>query len=110
MANAAEVNLLTPETFENGPPHDVFDDLRHNDPVHGQPNPFGGTIWSLTRHADIREAATNVALFSSAQGIVYPNSPERLAFLRDNMMFNDPPVHTRLRGFAGSDRLWAVRS
>lgn len=100
MTRTLDYDLTDPAIFANGPPHEIFDELREHAPVYGQPHPLRGRIWSLTRHADIREASINVAVFSSAQGIVFPNSPERLAFLRENMMFNDPPVHTRLRGFA----------
>jgi cholest-4-en-3-one 26-monooxygenase len=100
MTSTLDFDLTDPAVFADGPPHSIFDELREHAPVYGQPHPSGGTIWSLTRHADVREASINVAVFSSAQGIVFPNSPERLAFLRENMMFNDPPVHTRLRAFA----------
>jgi cholest-4-en-3-one 26-monooxygenase len=97
---ALNYDLTDPAIFTNGPPHKIFDELREHAPVYSQPHPQGGKIWSLTRYADIREASSNVAVFSSAQGIVYPNSQERLDFLRGNMMFSDPPAHTRLRGFA----------
>ena len=93
------VDLLTPEAFAKGPPHHVFDRLRRLDPIHGQPNPRGGTIWSLTRSEDIRKVSGDVETFCSRGGLTLPITPERLEQTRTNLMFNDPPFHTRLRAF-----------
>jgi cholest-4-en-3-one 26-monooxygenase len=94
-------DLLNADTFRDGPPHDVFDWLRENEPVHGQPNPRGeGTIWSLTRFADIRAIGTDSEHFTITNGHQFPTPPEHPARMRDNILFNDPPRHTRLRSFA----------
>jgi cholest-4-en-3-one 26-monooxygenase len=96
-----EPNLLDPATFSNGPPHGLFDKLRNESPVYPQANPFGNnTIWSLTRFADIRTVGTDGAHFSIQQGHQFPTPPKHAAMMRDNIMFNDPPRHTRLRSFA----------
>lgn len=94
-------DLLDPASFACGPPHAHFDWLRVEDPVHGQPNPFGtNTVWSLTRFADIRAVGTDVARFTITRGHQFPTPATHADAMRDNIMFNDPPRHTRLRSFA----------
>ncbi len=95
-----DVDLLNSATFADGPPHAIFDFLRNEKPVYGQPSPMGGTAWSLTRYADIRAVGTDTERFTSAEGMHYPNLREHAKHKRDNIMFNDPPAHTRLRTFA----------
>ncbi|MEK1905297.1 MAG: cytochrome P450 [Pseudomonas sp.] len=95
-----DVDLLNPATFADGPPHELFDLLRNEQPVYGQPSPMGGTAWSLTRFADIRAVGTDLERFTSAEGMHYPNLREHAKHKCDNIMFNDPPTHTRLRTFA----------
>jgi len=95
-------DILDPDTFANGPPHDIFDYLRENDPCHGQPNlANGGTVWSLTRHADIRDVSKDTGLFTSSLGQQFPTPAEEVALRQDtNMVWLDPPRHNRLRSFA----------
>jgi len=96
-----EVDLLNPATFAKGVPHEAFDRLRVAAPVYGQPNPKGGTCWSLTRHVDIRAVSTDAANFTSTLGFYFPNiGPHMAGYKRCSVMFNDPPTHTRLRSFA----------
>ncbi|MBV7495044.1 cytochrome P450 [Pseudomonas sp. PDM24] len=95
-----DVDLLNPATFADGPPHKLFDLLRNERPIYGQPSPMGGTAWSLTRFADIRAVGTDLERFTSAEGMHYPNLREHAKHKCDNIMFNDPPTHTRLRMFA----------
>ena len=100
MLSDSVPSLIDHRTFAEGPPHALFDELRREDPVHGEPNPLGGTVWSLTRYDDIREISVNPKGFSSAEGMHYPNLREHAKYKRDNIMYCDPPQHTRLRGFA----------
>jgi cholest-4-en-3-one 26-monooxygenase len=94
-------NLLTAEAFTDGPPHPIFDRLREDEPVYGQPNPLGGgTVWSLTRFADIRMVGTDKERFTITHGHQFPTPQAHAAAMRDNIMYNDPPRHTRLRSFA----------
>jgi cytochrome P450 len=94
-------DLLDPATFADGVPHHIFDQLRAEAPVSGVANPRGGTIWSLTRYEDIRAVSTDPANYTSTLGMYYPNIGEQMATVkRANIMFNDPPGHTRLRSYA----------
>lgn len=98
---AGQADLLAAATFADGPPHRLFDRLREENPVHGQPNPMGeGNVWSLTRFADIRAVGTDTKTFTIEHGHQFPTPRSHAAAMRDNIMFNDPPHHTRLRSFA----------
>jgi cholest-4-en-3-one 26-monooxygenase len=93
-------DLLNAATFRDGPPHALFDHLRKTDPVYGQPDPINGvTAWSLTRFADLRAVSGDVTTFSIAKGHQYPTPRAYAAAMSNNIMFNDPPRHTRLRSF-----------
>ncbi len=94
-------DLLNADTFIDGPPHAIFDRLRKEQPVYGQPDPINGvTAWSLTRYADIRTVALDKDRFSIERGHQYPTTREYAATMRGNVMYTDPPEHTRLRSFA----------
>jgi cholest-4-en-3-one 26-monooxygenase len=96
-------DLLSASTFAAGPPHEIFDRLREEAPVYGQADPInGGTVWSLTRFADIREVSMDRDRFTITQGHQFPTTRAYAAAMRDNIMFNDPPRHTRLRSFAAA--------
>ena len=98
---AAGPDLLDPDTFVDGPPHAIFDQLRDGDPVYGQPNPVnGGVVWSLTRFADIRAVSTDTERFTSSLGVQYPTPAEEVPARHDNLVWHDPPRHTRSRSYA----------
>jgi cytochrome P450 len=73
-------------------PHAAFRDLRGACPV-ARGGRWGG-FWALLSYADIVDASTAPATFSSAQGIVVPANP--VAGRRAPMHY-DPPEHTRYR-------------
>lgn len=100
------VDLADPKTFNGGVPHDEFDRLRRDEPVHWTSSPVGGPsggFWSLTRYADIATAGRDVSTFSNTYGPGLPVSPPaELENMRDNVMFNDPPRHGELRRLVGT--------
>lgn len=102
MASALSApDLLNAETFRHGPPHAIFDELRTHDPIYRQSNPFGdNAVWSLTRFADMRAVGTDTARFTITQGHQFPTPAAHAQSQSANIMFNDPPHHTRLRSFA----------
>ncbi len=94
-------DLLNEKTFADGPPHHIFDRLRAEEPVYGQQNPLGqGTVWSLTRFADIRDIQLAPDRFTITRGHQFPTPASHAQAMRDNIIYNDPPRHTRLRSFA----------
>jgi hypothetical protein len=51
------IDLLNPESFANGHPHNQYDWLRKNDPVHWHEEPEGAGFWALTRYEDVANSA-----------------------------------------------------
>ena len=66
------IDLTDPDTFTDGPPHDVFRRLRDDAPVHWHEptatTPDSEGFWNLTRYEDVAWAAKQPDLFSSATG------------------------------------------
>ena len=92
--------LLDPEVLAN--PYPLYERLRTEDPVHW--DPFLHT-WIVTRYVDVLEVLHN---FSANR----THTPEKLQamglsqisplaqLMVKQMLFMDPPAHTRLRGLA----------
>ena len=61
-----EVDLADPDRFVDNQTWGMFDTLRHEDPVHFQPEHDGGKgFWAVTRHADICEVDRDPETFPS---------------------------------------------
>ena len=60
----AEIDLLA-ETWAREVPHDQFDVLRREDPVHWHPEPDGPGFWAVTKHADVRAVSHDWETYSS---------------------------------------------
>lgn len=97
--DGARGNLIDSRNFGDGVPHDVFDELRRDRPLHPNYAPDGRRIWSLTRYSDIRAVSTDQARFTSNFGVTYQALPAAKDAYASNVVFADPPVHTRLRHF-----------
>ncbi|KIG19135.1 putative cytochrome P450 hydroxylase [Enhygromyxa salina] len=89
------MHLSDPDTYIQGMPHDHFEWLRTRDPVSWQPEGY----WAVTRHADVAAVLRTPSIFSSWRGGVRFEDPaaEFLDRLRESMLNQDPPGHTRLR-------------
>jgi cholest-4-en-3-one 26-monooxygenase len=94
----AEIDLLA-ETWAQSAPHDQFDLLRREDPVHWHPEPDGPGFWAVTKHADVRAVSHDWETFSSELGATFiPTQDEEiLAQLRLSILNMDPPLHNRAR-------------
>jgi cytochrome P450 len=93
-------NLLVAEAFSDGPPHDIFDELREHDPVHLGYAPIDGRrVWSLTRYDDIRKVSGDAKIFSSTAGAAFTNHRPGKDITEGAIMSSDAPYHTRLRHF-----------
>jgi methyl-branched lipid omega-hydroxylase len=92
-------DLTDPQTFADGPPHELFDELRGGPPADSGPGPTGTRLWSICKHADIAAASRDTATFSSYEGGIFPH-PEQVNPLdvnRQLLLFKDPPEHTKYR-------------
>jgi cholest-4-en-3-one 26-monooxygenase len=92
------IDLLA-ATWGQGAPHDQFDRLRAEDPVHWHPEPADTGFWAITKHADVRAISQDPATFSSEVGgtFIPSQDEEALAQLRLTILNMDPPKHNRYR-------------
>ena len=93
-----DIDLLA-GTWGKGVPHDQFDRLRAESPVHWHPEVGDTGFWAITKHADVRAMSHDCATFSSELGGTFiPSSDEEaLAQLRLTILNMDPPKHNRYR-------------
>lgn len=96
-----QIDLLNPHSFANGHPHDQYDWLRENDPVHWHEEPGGAGFWALTRFDDVANSGRDPKTFSSEPTIMItdPETGTALAFDGEHkmMLMMDPPQHTQFR-------------
>ncbi len=98
-AGLAEVDLLDPDLYRSGVPHELFARLRREAPVHRHPLPDGSAFWAVTRHRDVVRVSRDWATFSSERRTALLNEPpeEGKRELRLMLLNMDPPRHGRLR-------------
>jgi cytochrome P450 len=93
-----DIDLNDTEAFVRGDVHDLWRQLRHDDPVHWNPTRDGG-FWALTTHQDVAAALRDFATFSSEGGTViggsYKNEQDTAA--RRMLVTSDPPKHRQMR-------------
>ncbi len=100
-----KIDLLSPDSFANGQPHDQFAWLRENAPVHWHDEPDGPGFWAVTRHADVWAVDRDFQTYSSEPTIMI-NDPLAGAggFGPHKMMLMmDPPEHTASRKLIRSE-------
>jgi cytochrome P450 len=91
------IDLLSPDSFAHGQPHDQFAWLRSHDPVHWHPDPAGNGFFALTRHADVRAVGRDPDTFSSRPSIMIADDAIDLGDDHQMMLTTDPPRHGSLR-------------
>ncbi len=100
----AEVDLTDHARFAERVPHEMFELLRREDPVHWQDEDDGRGFWAVTRHDDITAVAKDWRTFSSERGgsSLQDLEPEELE-ARKSMLDMDPPPHNKLRAIVNRD-------
>ena len=94
------LDLSDAKSFQDGVPHEEFERLRNEAPVHWTPASSGtatGGFWSLTRYADIEAATRDTETFSRSLGICYPVNYDEPPLMVDNVNYADPTRHGPLR-------------
>jgi cholest-4-en-3-one 26-monooxygenase len=93
--------LTDPDVYQRMEHHDLFTQLRAEDPVHWTDEANGPGFWSITKHADLKLINRDAEGFSSEAKGVYLTEPDDYAEgydMRGRMMLlTDPPKHTRYR-------------
>ncbi|GAB3653412.1 cytochrome P450 [Actinocorallia lasiicapitis] len=97
-----KIDLIDPDVYEqDGIPFAQFDWLRKNDPVHWHADPHEGVegFWAITKHEDITFVSRNPDLFSANErtSMFTEYGEEDLELQRNNLLFMDPPKHTKQR-------------
>lgn len=95
-----KIDLLNPQTFAAGQPHDQFAWLREHQPVHWHDEPGGPGFWAVTRFDDVWTVDRDFQAFSSEPTIMIqdPAEEQGTAFGPYKMMLMmDPPDHTAFR-------------
>ncbi len=92
-------DIYDPDLYVDGPIHEIFTDLRHNDPVHWQPMSNEPGYWAVMGHADVTHVARRPDIYSAEiGGVVLENmAPDQLAQARNMLLMMDPPRHTTHR-------------
>jgi len=106
-ADLASLDLSDLRLWQEGPPHEIFRQLRDEAPVHwselgGFPNERG--FWSIVRFDDIAAVGRDHATFSSARSIILVDklvadgdAPDPMDIAASMMITQDPPRHDRLK-------------
>lgn len=100
-----QIDLLSPERFAGGQPHDQFRWLRKHDPVHWHEEPGGPGFWAVTRFADVWAVDRDFATYSSEPTIMIsdPMSEGQGFGPYKMMLMMDPPEHTAFRKLIRSE-------
>jgi cytochrome P450 len=95
IAASFDLRALPPDFYAN--PYPVYAALREREPVRRMPD----GSWLLTRHADLMAVYRDAQAFSSDKKVEftpkYGEGSPLLAHHTTSLVFNDPPLHTRVR-------------
>ena len=105
VISESTIDLLNPDTFGQGQPHETFRWLRDNAPVYRHAEHDGGPgFWAVTRYEDVKMIGRDSDSFSSEPSVLIAQNTE-INLLGDHkmMLTADPPYHTRLRRIINSE-------
>jgi cholest-4-en-3-one 26-monooxygenase len=88
--------------WEQGPPHEVFRELRSRCPVHWSDgisqSPEDAGFWSVTKADLIHEVSRDWETYSSAQNIIITDYAVPVEIVQGMFIGMDPPKHDRIKG------------
>jgi cytochrome P450 len=95
----ATIDIYDPDSYSDGPPHELFAELRRTQPVYFQEMPNEPGYWAVLKHADVVRVAKEPKLFSAnVAGVVLENlTPDALEGMRMMLLAMDPPKHVDFR-------------
>jgi cytochrome P450 len=103
-------SIVNPDTYVDGVPYAALRRLRAESAVRWMdeppvpPWPAGTGFWGVLRHAEIKTVMRDPMTYSShAKATQIADPPDRatLEFVRQMMLNQDPPTHSRLRRMLG---------
>jgi len=97
-----QVQVVSADGWEEGPPHELFKQMRRECPVHWSEEipeyPSEAGYWSLTRAEEVEAVSKAWETFSSASGItVVSDAVIPLELIQAMFIGMDPPKHDRLK-------------
>jgi cytochrome P450 len=102
----AEIDVSDLDLWEEGPPHEVFRELREMPGLHWSELgdfPEEGGFWSVVRFDDIAAVSRDHGTFSSNRSIILvdhlaaPGEPDPIDLSANMLISQDPPRHDRLK-------------
>lgn len=95
----SDVELLDPDVFVRGVPHEALALLRREDPVHFHREPNGPGFWAVTKYEDVVTVGKDPGRFSSHRGgtNIHDFPPDNLSTIQLLMLNMDPPQHNKFR-------------
>jgi cytochrome P450 len=92
-------DFYSPEAYADGPPHELFTELRRTEPVRWQDMPDQPGYWAVLTHADVDYVARHPTLYSAEEGGVVLEDLDavRLEQMRNMLLAMDPPRHRDYR-------------
>jgi len=95
----SQIDVLDPDIYVQGVPHDAFRRLRAEAPVYFHPESDGRGFWAVTRYDDVIAVSKDPLRFSSARGGTNIKDYEGsdLSQIQLLMLNMDPPQHHKFR-------------
>lgn len=100
-AELADLRVADDALWQQGPPHEVFRELRASCPVHWSKgiaqSPQDAGFWSVTKAEHITEVSRDWQTYSSAQNIIITDYGVPLPLVQAMFIGMDPPKHDRIK-------------
>lgn len=104
MSSCPHINVMDPDIYQRGAPHEAFAELREQGALvwHEDEKIDGSGFWLVTRHEELDYISKNPALFSSWEKTCFLNGNEgpendALDLMRMMIINMDPPDHIKYR-------------
>jgi cholest-4-en-3-one 26-monooxygenase len=100
MIDTSTIDIESFDAYADGPPHEVFAQLRREAPVFRHEGKNDGDVswfWAITRHADVVAVSRQFQNYSAARSGVLMMAERPDMELGRMLIDTDPPEHTRLR-------------
>ena len=99
-----QVQVVSEEGWQDGPPHELFKQLRDECPVHWTddvpeyvPGYSEPGYWSVTRAEDVEAVSRDWETYSSANGFTLSDAAIPVELMQAMFIGMDPPKHDRLK-------------
>jgi cytochrome P450 len=96
-----ELRVADNELWADGPPHEVFERLRNECPVHWSTGisqtPEDAGFWSVTKADDVHAVSRDWQTYSSASNFLITDHGVPLDLVKGMFIGMDPPMHDRIK-------------